>query len=111
MELEELVMTTTPHRAKATVRPEIAEFAVEMETILRENDHKSGWDKMTIDNLFFRIKDEFEELEEAYDLYANPLTGDAETRDETQNMKKEAIDLANFCMFLCHNIQTLVEGD
>ena len=74
-----------------------------MEWVLRENDHKSGWDKMSIDDMFFRIKDEFEELEEAYALYAHPLIGADEVQDEVQNMRREALDIANFCMFLHHN--------
>jgi hypothetical protein len=88
---------------RVVIRPEVAEFAIEMEKVLRENDYKKGWDKLTIDDLFFRIKDEYEELEQAYDLYANPLIGIDEVRDEMHNMRREAIDIANFCMFLCHN--------
>ena len=80
------------------IRPELAAFALEMETVLRENDHKSGWDTMSVHQLFSRIKDEFEELQREYTLQTNALDG-INRRDR---LRKEAIDLANFCMFLAY---------
>jgi len=88
---------------RAQIRPEVAKFAIEMETVLRENDNKTGWDKLSVTSLFHHIKDEFDELEEAYLMYIHPATGAKRTRDAIQNMRREAIDMANFCMFLCHN--------
>lgn len=88
---------------RATTRSELTVFATEMETVLRENDHKSGWKDMSIDDIFYRIKDEFEELDEAHAMYSHPLISDGERLSAIQDMRKEAIDMANFCMFLCHN--------
>ena len=83
---------------RAHLRPEVAKFAIEMETVLQENDHKSGWDTMSVHQLFSRIKDEFEELQREYTLQTNALDG-VNRRDR---LRKEAIDVANFCMFLSY---------
>ena len=67
---EALVVLIDEHKNiyRAQIRPEVATFAIEMETVLRENDHKSGWDRMSVHELFSRIKDEFEELQREYIL-------------------------------------------
>ena len=82
----------------AAIRPEVAKFAIEMEAVLRENDDKTGWDNMSIHALYSRIKGEFEELQREYILQTNALDG-VNRRDR---LRKEAIDVANFCMFLSH---------
>ena len=83
------------------IRPEVARFALEMERVLKENDHKSGWDEMSIHQLFSRIKDEFEELQMEYVLWAH--TASQIRGKHKEKMCKEAIDISNFCMFLCHS--------
>jgi len=91
---------------RTAIRPELAKFAVEMGMVLRENDHKCGWDEMSVHQLFHRIKDEFEELNEACQIYIHQRTcriSDIEKISTINNIRKEAIDVANFCMFLCHN--------
>ena len=80
------------------IRPELAAFAMEMEDVLQENDHKTGWDEMSIHQLFSRIKNEFEELQREYILYTRPIDG----VDRKDRLRKEAIDVANFCMFLSY---------
>lgn len=90
---------------KVAVRPEVAQFAIEMERVLKENDHKKGWDEMSYHQLFVAIKREFEELQREYILHAN--SKDSMNHDGSspgiKRMREEAIDIANFCMFLCHN--------
>jgi len=90
------------------VRPEVAKFALEMEYVLRENDHKTGWESMDCDKLVHRIRDEVKELSEA--CYKVGVARDNIRKKRTSNynlrvreMEKEAIDVANFCMFLYHN--------
>ena len=97
-----LIQTIGKHHEMQTchVRREVAEFAIEMESVLQKNDHKSGWDKMVIPDLYDRIEDEYEELTRAYDRYDDPHEY---TPEAVQDMRKECIDLANFCMFFCHN--------
>ena len=84
------------------IRPELAEFIAEMEDVLRENDHKSGWDTLSYNALFCRIRDEFEEMGREYKDAIDPEMASYEA-ESIQNMRREAIDIANFCMFLCHN--------
>ena len=85
------------------IRPEVARFALEMEQVLKENDHKSGWDEMGVHQIYSRIKDEFEELQVAYiRSCVRPCLGGGQN-DIAEAIRKEAIDVANFCMFLCHN--------
>lgn len=90
------------HFYRTSIRPELAKFVIEMEEVLRENEHKSGWDIMEYDALFYRIQDEFEELKRAYHDAEDPLQ-DSHKDEAIQHMRKEAIDIVNFCMFLCHN--------
>jgi len=89
---------------RAQIRLEVAKFAIEMETVLQENDHKTGWDRMSVHQcmsvhqLFSRIKGEFEELQREYILQTNALDG----VNRKDRLRKEAIDVANFCMFLSY---------
>ena len=84
------------------VRPEVAKFAIEMETVMRENDHKTGWRGMEHDTLLRRIRDEFEELRDAQS-HISSHECDRSDPAYIQFMRREALDIANFCMFLCHN--------
>jgi len=83
------------------LRNEVIEFAEDMEKVLKENDHKHGWDEMSYHRLYTHIKTEFEEFQREYILTCHRLDG----RDDAgiAKMRKEAIDIANFCMFFCHN--------
>jgi hypothetical protein len=92
----------------AAIRPDVAKFAIEMETVLRENDHKTGWKAMEYDTLFRRIKDEFEELQDAQCRISSHLCDRADPV-YIQAMRRESLDIANFCMFLCHNYPKMEE--
>jgi len=82
------------------VRPEVALFALEMEGVLKENDHKTGWDDLSIHALFNRIKQEFEEFQAEYIVMNHHLGDDSQYINK---MREEALDISNYCMFLCHN--------
>jgi len=93
------------------VRPELASFACEMEDVLITNDHKEGWDNMEVNLIVQRIHGEIAELQEYLTLY-NHIQGDSENiqgdNEKVRNMRleqmhAEALDIANYCMFLCHN--------
>ena len=77
------------------VRPAVQRFAEAMEKILRENDHKSGWQDMEDSEIFDRITDERDELLLALNGYDDLKT--------IEKIKDEAVDLANFCMMLFDN--------
>lgn len=69
------------------IRPEVARFALAMEEVLRQNDHKGGWRDCSLDYLVGRLQDEFHELMEA-------------VRGKDPDIRKEAVDLANFSMMI-----------
>jgi len=79
------------------LRPAVQRFAETMEKILRENDHKNGWEHMTNAEIFFRITQERDELLIALHDPADFARG--------CKVRAEAVDLANFCMMLFDNNQ------
>lgn len=70
------------------LRPQLAAFASAMESTLKANDHKGGWEDETSSWLFRRLLDETGELRRAV------FSGD---RIAT---KDEAVDVANFAMMI-----------
>jgi len=71
------------------LRDPLARFAMEMERVLRENDHKRGWADCSQVWLLNRLKQETAELERAL------ASG--------KNIVKEAADVANFAMMIADN--------
>ena len=80
--------------SRLKIRKEVQKFAEEMERVLRANDHKGGWKDMSDEQIYHRIKEELQELEET-----------SITNIFTWNAKKECVDVANFCMMLFDNLQ------
>lgn len=72
------------------VRSEVLAFAIEMEKVLRMNDHKGGWKEIGVEFLFRRLKDECNEL------------GRCGGEDKNE-IVKEAVDIANFAMMIADN--------
>lgn len=85
------------HFDRQELRPAVQRFAEAMEKLLRENDHKNGWEHLTNSQIFSRITDERDEL-----LIA--LTDPADFSRGCK-VRHEAVDLANFCMMLFDNNQ------
>lgn len=99
------------------MRKEVANFAEEMESILKENDFKGGWKRNSGD--WFLEKKLIEEFAE-YFLSLNhpawtPLNVIREFVNQhnyasghvdktKKNQKKELVDIANICMMLHDNI-------
>lgn len=75
------------------VRESVKWFAEQMESKLRENDKKGGWDNCNIYWLIKRINEETNELLNAVDLHRD--LGDAK-----ENIIREAADVANFAMMI-----------
>ena len=73
-------------------------FALEMQVKLDSNRRKSGWDLMQPDEILTRIKDEVKELEDAIESGVKI------------DMVQEAVDVANFCSFLAHNMQYEIDN-
>lgn len=73
------------------LRPEVAHFAVIMESCLRQNDHKPGWKRDGVRELIWRLWDEAAEL----DVATIPEQGRS-----SEYIAREAADVANFAMFI-----------
>lgn len=79
------------------IRPEVRVFARRMERVLKENDHKGGWQDCGLNFLIKKLKEEMSEVlyeiddNDAFMLYP----------DDTL---KELADLGNICMMLYDNI-------
>ena len=80
------------------LRPEVLRFAAKMESVLRKNDWKGGWQRMTTKDSLSRL---YEELRE---LNAAAKTGPPEL------IVKEAVDVANFAMFIAENLGGEIDG-
>lgn len=74
------------------IRKPVIDFAEAMEAKLAKNDHKSDWQKETCLYLLDRLEQEFYELKQA---------------DSIDDIKDECTDVANFCMMLFHQVETL----
>jgi len=75
------------------MRTSVKRFALNMETVLRENDHKFGWRDLSFSHLLIRIKGEIEELE------------DALINQNKENIVHECADIANFLMMIVDNVR------
>lgn len=73
------------------IRDSVTQFAELMERVLRENDFKGGWERITPAQLINRLVDELDELVDA--IHAG----------RTNDVIKEAVDVANFAMMLADN--------
>lgn len=95
------------------MRQEVKKFAMDMELVLQKNDYKKHWSGCSIVYLQARLHDEVKELDvamrdiEAFTKFrgvkssALPLA--------LKEAKKEATDVANFCMMLSDNIDKLIK--
>jgi hypothetical protein len=79
----------------ALVRPEVLAFALAMEAKLKANDHKGGWQSMTITELVKRLRDELSELRWA--ISHDEGSGHGLTHFD---IPSEAADVANFAMMI-----------
>jgi len=76
------------------MRPEVIEFAEEMEGVLKENDFKGSWMDIPIQYLEFRLVEEVGE-------YFHFAAERAEVGImDNKKAKKELIDIANFCLMV-----------
>ena len=81
----------------AEPREEVKWFAEEMEKVLRENDHKGGWNKCDDGYLAWMLKDNLTELCEA--AFQEPK--------DLLKMPKSAVDIANYAMMIVDNVRKI----
>jgi len=75
----------------ASIRPAVLSFALEMEYILRGYDFKGGWEGCGTSWLCARIQDNIIDLQEAQ------MAGNKD------DVRKAAIDVANYAMMIVDN--------
>lgn len=77
-------------------RGSIRWFAEHMESKLKENDHKGGWEENTVDDLFEKMKIEIIELQEELESDSIPSSIPV----WSANIIRECADIANFAMMI-----------
>ena len=88
-------MTTETDALFVHPRASVIAFAHRMELVLRKNDWKGGWTGMRPRMIVNRMWDELREL--------NACLRDGCSPEETA---REAVDIANFAMFLCDVLES-----
>lgn len=78
------------------LRPSVQIFALEMERILKQNDHRGGWQDCDIQYLRARLVEEMGE----YFAWASRGSPSSLSEAEHKQSKKELVDIANFAMML-----------
>lgn len=81
----------TSQRRSNPLRAELVAFAFAMEHKLKLNDHKGGWDEISVEDLLDLLEEEVKELREAV------------TEGNPYEIIFEAADVANFAMMIAHN--------
>lgn len=96
------LLAQRPEISGEGVRPCVSWFASIMERELKKNDHKPGWQRDTMKDLFARLVDESTELRDEIGRPTFPTVEDGSAR-----IIKEAADVANFAMMIADNIKRL----
>ena len=84
-------------------RDSVQWFATKMESVLRDNDHKTGWSDMELIWLFERMGDEWAELE----VFLQD--SDGFKSDCRKDIINQCADIANFAMMIADNVA--IPGD
>ena len=92
------------------MRESVQKFAESMEQVLQENDYKGGWQQEDFAYLWNRLLDEIAELkkrlEKAKLLQNKEVILSIPNKNE---ILKEAVDIANFCMMIVDNVGNLYD--
>ena len=88
--------------AEPEPRPVVQEFAKMMETVLRHNDWKGGWESMSEWDIIRRMSQELDELHWEISRYFYDRS-----RFDGERVIKETADLANFAAFLLEKRQKI----
>lgn len=93
--------------AEVTPRAAVAVFATHMESKLRENDHRGGWEDCDFDYLTRRLAEEARELRRAVDTFEDARYSHGATAADliaiAAEVRREAADVANFAMMIADN--------
>jgi NTP pyrophosphatase (non-canonical NTP hydrolase) len=87
------------------IRLEVKNFAIEMERILRENDHKDHWKDCSSEYLVEKLREEIRELIKAINGYNRDQRTEIYTKEEINLIRYETVDVANVVMMLWDNMK------
>jgi hypothetical protein len=83
------------NEGKIELRESVKWFAEQMETRLKQNDYRGGWNKEILTDLYFYLEKQQKELKNAlYEHYG---------KMNNKRLIKEAVDLANYAMMIAEN--------
>lgn len=88
-------------------RDPILRFSRIMETKLREHDDRDGWEDCDLVWLFERAEDEMKELKKEITMYMNHSSLSPKWLVIKERVQREAADVANFCMMMSDNMESL----
>ena len=91
-----MVTTLESSDLNTYLRPEVREFAREMEARLRANEHKGGWKNDSPLDLLQRVLEETEELR----AVVREIRDNGLPRRLRDNVWAEAADVGNFAMMV-----------
>lgn len=82
------------------VRGAVIVFAQQMEIVLRQHDHKGGWEGCSEGYLIDRIGIELREVRRAYKKWVEfrDFKNNTEEQKVREALRRELTDVANFCM-------------
>lgn len=92
---------------KIELRPELAAFATHMEQVLRNNDHKGGWEHLNLCALSLYVEKELHELNAAIHRFHKDCNPD-NVEGLLHAIQLEACDLANYAMMLHDNVNKIL---
>jgi NTP pyrophosphatase (non-canonical NTP hydrolase) len=89
------------------IRPEVRKFAEAMEEVLKENDHKGGWDDVDPGELSEKLAEEVREVQDEIARFREwgSTTFMGLEGGNRRALERELIDVANVCMMLCENLE------
>lgn len=83
-------------------RDEVVEFSLDMEEQLAKNDHKGGWDDLSIPHLMSRLAEEYAELTR---VLQQPCSYEEDIKRDAEDIIAEAADVANFAMMIAGKVR------
>lgn len=81
------------------LRPSVRRFAYHMESVLRQNDHKGGWENEPLPDLWYKLEEETKELAHRI-MVTDHGAGIGASGSE---IRHEAVDVANYAMMIFDN--------
>ncbi len=95
------------------MRKELVEFSNKMETVLKRNDYKTHWNLTSINYLYQKIRQEFDELGIdflRYQFYKSENLSNEIICSSLASFAKQCTDIANYAMMINDNAMKETEN-